>query len=55
MKRQNREKISDIKEDIIKFKLMKESTWDRVTSSMATSDSSFHDEILIKEEMIAKA
>jgi hypothetical protein len=36
-KRVNREKLADIKEDIAKFKLSKESIWDKVTLATTSS------------------
>lgn len=36
-KRVNRDKLSDLKEDISKFKLSKESIWDKVTLSTSAN------------------
>jgi DNA polymerase II small subunit/DNA polymerase delta subunit B len=36
-KRVNREKLADLKEDIAKFKLSKESIWDKVTLATTSS------------------
>lgn len=55
-KRLNRQKLSDIREDIISFKLSKESLWDRVTSQATTGNKSgWQDECAVLEELIAKA
>lgn len=55
-KRSNREKLSDIKEDIIKFKMAKEAIWDRVTLTATTGNrGTWEDQCLVLEEMIAKA
>ncbi len=55
-KRVNREKVAQIKEDIIKFKLSKESVWDKATlSTVASKKNVWEEECLALEEMVAKA
>lgn len=55
-KRVNREKIAEIKEDIVKFRLSKESIWDKVTlSTVSTAKNGWEEQCLSLEEIIGKA
>lgn len=55
-KRQNREKLTEIKEDIIKFKLSKEAIWDKVSlSTVLAQKNAREEEYLVLEDLISKA
>jgi hypothetical protein len=55
-KRQNREKLTDIKEDVIKFKLSKEAIWDKVSlSAVLAQKNAREEEYLALEDLIGKA
>lgn len=55
-KRRNYEKLTELKEDILKFKMSKQLVWDKVTSSATTGKkSAYEDEVINLEELIAKA
>lgn len=55
-KRASREKLSEIKEDIIRFKLSREGVWDRVVlGTAAVHRNAWEDECLALEEAIGKA
>lgn len=55
-KRSNRQKLSEIKEDIVKFKLSKESVWDKASISTATAHKkAWEEECLALEDLIGKA
>jgi hypothetical protein len=55
-KRANREKVAEIKEDCTKFKLGKESIWDKVTlATTSSTKNGWEEECIILEEMIGKA
>jgi hypothetical protein len=48
--------VSEIKEDIIKFKMSKESIWDKLTLSSATAHkNTWEEECLALEDLIGKA
>lgn len=54
-KRISRDKLVDIKEDIIKFKMSKESIWDRTTATTVSANkNAWEDECSALEEMISK-
>lgn len=55
-KRINRDKVAEIKEDIVKFKLSKESIWDKVTlSTVSSAKNGWEEQCLCLEETIGKA
>lgn len=54
-KRISRDKLTDIKEDIIKFKLSRESIWDRTAlSTAAANKNAWEEECLALEDAISK-
>jgi hypothetical protein len=54
-KRASRDKLSEIKEDIIRFKLSKEAIWDRAALNASSSHAHWEDECLALEDAIGKA
>jgi hypothetical protein len=54
-KRVSRDKLVDIKEDIIKFKLNKEAFWDRAALNSSVNKNAWEEECLLLEDAISKA
>lgn len=54
-KRSNRDKLSDIKEDILKYKMNKEEVWNKVGTNSGTMKTSWMEECVGLEDLIAKS
>jgi hypothetical protein len=54
-KRASRDKLAEIREDIIRFKLSREAVWDRAALTAASSRGQWEDECLALEEAIGRA
>lgn len=54
-KRASRDKLAEIKEDIIKFRLSKEQGWDRALNTVNAHRNAWEEECLALEDAIGKA
>ncbi len=54
-KRSNRDKLTELKEDILKLQMSKESSWDKVTETYQNSNkNSLEERCRMLEEFVAK-